>query len=77
MKGKYIITKDLKPILIPNFVSHDSIISKEEIQSAGFFKLNLGKFVCYGRSESLNIDSQFSDSQILNTFYKEAVSEIK
>lgn len=60
-------------LVFPDFVSHDSIKPKRSIISAGFVGIEYrddpyGKKAtpyCYGRSDSLNINSRKDDDSIL------------
>ena len=71
MKGKYIITTSEIPILISEAMNHKDIYPKHWIISAGFFDYDSNNgFKCYGKSESLNINSRTEDSDVLNIFFK-------
>lgn len=69
MQGKYIITKNEKPILLTDAMYHNEIMPKNQIVSAGFFVYRNNKFKCFGESSSLDIKSREEDSDILNVFF--------
>lgn len=73
MQGKYLIIKteyDEQPLTFPITIQHNSLLSANKIIAAGFFKYENGKFICYGKSESLHIKSRSeTDSEILNMYF--------
>lgn len=76
-KGKYIIITRMFNAQLPILFSHSdthSVIANElqgKVISAGFWDLdNNGKFVCFGRSTTLKMDSRpEEDSELLNLWF--------
>jgi hypothetical protein len=74
-KGKYIIVDDgflEHPILFSHCVYHNVMAKKvgDKVISAGFFDLDKnGKFICFGKSISLNVEARDIDSNILDSFF--------
>lgn len=68
-KFKYIIVNDYVPIIFHEALTHSHIINNPDITptSAGFCIFEGGKWKCFGSSESLSLDSQKGDSDILNS----------
>ena len=58
------------PIIFPEFLNHDDVAEKINpngiIISAGFCKVVDNKFIAYGRSQTLNIESREKDTALLN-----------
>ncbi|HDY88978.1 MAG TPA: hypothetical protein ENH82_12805 [bacterium] len=74
---KYVRHKDfgiwLFPISSSNRISHRTIAyrpGRDKIISAGFAELKNNQFVCFGRSESLNMESGESDTDLLNSQFQ-------
>ena len=69
MSHKYIKVDGVGFIVWPrtDVVTHlgMSRVGRLRVISAGFCKVSDGKAICYGRSESLNIDSDEQDSDDL------------
>lgn len=60
MRLKYVIFDNLSFLLAPETVTHRemSLIYQDcEVKSAGFIDIETNNICCYGRSESLGIDS--------------------
>ena len=64
MIQKYIIIDNIKPVIFDITLQHSQIAGNLNITSAGF--LENGK--CFGRSDSLNIESKPTDSYIIHNF---------
>lgn len=62
-------TKDGEtPVIFSDSMYHDQVeeaLVHEGIIAAGFVKMEGGKLTCYGKSESLNIDSRGADDEII------------
>lgn len=73
---KYVIDDDNKFVIfhkVNNTMHSDFKVFLGKIKSAGFLHFNRinGKFVCKGRSESLNVDSNpVSDSAFFTDFFR-------
>lgn len=53
------------PVIFPPWIQHDQVRSKfmyAGVLSAGFVKIENGKVVCFGKSTSLNIQSNPKDA---------------
>ena len=55
--AKYIVTKDGCMVIFENFLEHSRFIGLRPI-SAGFIWFDGGRCGCYGRSESLKLESR-------------------
>lgn len=57
------------PILFPNYLIHADVAFRfnraQRVVSAGFFSLGDGKAHCWGKSESLKVESRPEDAAIL------------
>jgi len=73
INGKYIVIKteyNEMPVLFPFIVKHNSLVASNRIVSAGFWKLEDGKFICYGESNSLQLKSRPEiDNELMNTYF--------
>lgn len=72
MKPKYIIivneTGMEVPIVFSPLISHEDMVSKKLVKSAGFCELdNQGRWSAHGWSDTLNLRSRPQDADILNT----------
>ena len=71
---KYIITKEDEVLLFSSSLDHSSVCKKEDVFSAGFFKIfYIGGDInvsTYGYSYSLNKTSHRKDSQTIKNFIK-------
>lgn len=66
------------PVIFPEYLVHREVASVgrlpgvrrnfDDVVSAGFCYNADGEWVCQGRSESLNLDSRSSDSDLLNNY---------
>lgn len=63
MKFKYVMTDNGIPVIFPEAFTHKNITGN--ITSAGFFRVDKGKVICYGFSQSLNMKPEPGDEQIL------------
>lgn len=77
-KMKYIILnqafmKFMTPIVFPDHVQHNEMAiamnAIGEISGAGFCYIDDNKYVCYGKSVSLKVESGEKDSYILNKYF--------
>lgn len=63
---KYIIVDSFRPIIFETSLPHNIVAGNLNVTSAGF--IENGK--CFGRSDSLNIESNESDIKIIKRFLK-------
>lgn len=71
---KYIVFDHTEIIIFPALVSHDKMalrLPDKKPTSAGFVGKDGGKLVCYGRSESLDLESIPFDTTLLDCGIKE------
>ena len=58
---KYVVFRKDLPVLLPPSMSHQDMKALEQnlgpITSAGFIQVDSGGICCYGKSESLNVNS--------------------
>ena len=69
---KYIRTKNgvtIWPAMTSVWHKHMAELTGQAIISAGFCRYTGTDFVCYGKSESLDISSKPKDSQALTAFF--------
>lgn len=66
---KYIIIDNFKPIIFDVTLQHKDIAGDFNVTSAGFIENN----ICFGRSDSLNIESKESDLRIIQRFFRLAL----
>lgn len=68
---KYVMIDENFPVIFHNTVVHRDMRYAGRITSAGFCQQDAeGTWFCYGRSESLNMDSHpEQDSKIINNFF--------
>ena len=62
---KYIIIDHFKPILFDISLQHSQVAGYLNVTSAGFIEEDR----CFGRSDSLNIDSNPNDYRIIRRFF--------
>ena len=69
---KYVMVRETcldVPIVFPNLIKHSEIARKEDIVSAGFCVIDGPEnSQCYGRSDSLGIESRPEDTKILRRY---------
>lgn len=75
MKTKYIIFKHGSgfevPVVFPDIIQHDKIKIHGIPVAAGFCLISDDKFICFGESTSLELQSRFDiDEKILNHFLR-------
>lgn len=63
---KYLIIDGLKPVLLTDMHTHAEIGNKHNVTSAGFYSTITR--VASGRSDSLKIDSDAGDTDIIRNF---------
>lgn len=64
---KYVISKNNEVIIFSDSIRHSAMISREEVKSAGFIKLNghKKKLECYGDSHTLDAASRPKEDELL------------
>jgi hypothetical protein len=67
---KYIICEGAIPVLFHDAIGHDCmramVVDRVAIPtSAGFFRIDNGQVVCYGRSKSLNMGPDNGDAGLI------------
>jgi hypothetical protein len=71
---KYIVFDTVNIVTFPPHISHDKMRDRfpdMRPTSAGFVGKDNGKLVCYGRSESLGLESDPFDTRLLEVGIKE------
>ena len=75
---KYIKFKDKTVVVFPPHISHDDIRIRGcgEPVNAGFVSFGVGEdgktgFGCYGRSETLKLESDSNDEKIINKIFRD------
>lgn len=76
---KYIVFSDMTACIFGNHVSHKAMAANRPVKSAGFCMLEttrnsfddirLGYCSCFGRSDSLGVESDPEDSKILEEMF--------
>lgn len=70
---KYVIIDNFKPIIFDVTFLHKDIAGNYNVTSAGFINNN----ICFGRSDSLDIDSKETDLRIIKNYFKLTFKEKK
>lgn len=78
LKSKFAGVDKLIPIIFPDFICHvdiDKVIKelllkahKQEAETFSAGDINIGLCSCSGRSETLQVDSQDIDSEVINMY---------
>jgi hypothetical protein len=70
---KYVMFNNRVPVIFPTFIEHADLAEKLKPlkpTTAGFVKLEGGKLLAHGKSESLGLaSSPVKDTAILNTYF--------
>ena len=75
---KYIVFKDESCVIFPDSTSHNEMAGNKPVSSAGFcivetYRNNFddirANVSCYGRSDSLNVESNPQDNKIISRMF--------
>lgn len=67
---KYIVVDSFYPVIFPNTLVHADVAYRVgHITGAGFCRKGPKGWQCWGRSESLDINSAESDEELLNKWF--------
>jgi hypothetical protein len=73
MDWKYVVFRKNYPILLPPSLTHSDLKALEQnlgpITSAGFVQIESGGIFCYGKSESLGVESGPRDAKIIESHH--------
>lgn len=73
MEYKYVMIDHSIPVILCDATSHKDVTGN--ITSAGFFRYDKGKVICYGISQSTNSKPEDGDEEILSQFIKRMIKE--